>query len=113
MIVGCFPQAGDPVIDGWPVGAALPCTPEQKCQELLAAASAGLDRRNPGHADVVEGTLHAEGRTVNASGETILITRSGSCCSVALFTLTDGTVRAIGVGYPGISTTPMAIDFGP
>jgi hypothetical protein len=50
---------------------------------------------------------------VNAKGEQILVTRSGSCCVVARFELADGTVAAIGVGYPGVSKIPIAIDQGP
>ncbi len=50
---------------------------------------------------------------MDADGNVILWTRSGACCSVARFELADGGVKAIGVGFPGVSTTPMAFDYGP
>ena len=103
----------DPVIDGWPVGRVMDCNRDATCADLAAAATAGLARRDPGHPAIVTLTLHDEGRVVNEDGEQVLFTRSGSCCSVARFALADGTVRAIGIGYPGISREPSAIDYGP
>ncbi len=50
---------------------------------------------------------------MDANGNQVLTNRSGSCCSVARFELADGSVKAIGVGYPGISKTPVAVDYGP
>jgi hypothetical protein len=32
---------------------------------------------------------------------------------VAVFTLADGSHKAIGVLYPGVSTQPMTFDYGP
>jgi hypothetical protein len=32
---------------------------------------------------------------------------------VAVFRLVDGSSMAIGVGYPGVGTTPVTIDYGP
>lgn len=43
----------------------------------------------------------------------ILNVRSGNCCSVVRFELADGSVRAIGVGFPGVSDIPIAINYGP
>lgn len=57
--------------------------------------------------------LHNEGVTRDADGNTILHTRSGQCCRVVRFELADGSVRAIGVGFPGISDIPIAVDYGP
>jgi hypothetical protein len=104
---------GDPVLDTWPLGPELACTPDRHCPALMATARTGFDHRNPGHPAVVRVVLHQEGTTVNAKGEHILVTRSGSCCVVARFELADGTVAAIGVGYPGVSKIPIAIDQGP
>jgi hypothetical protein len=106
-------RAGDPVVDGWPIGPQRDCERHDDCHALLVLATAALDRRDPGHAAIVNVTLHNEGAIVDASGNTILMTRSGACCSVARFELADGTVRAIGVGYPGVSKEPIALDYGP
>jgi hypothetical protein len=32
---------------------------------------------------------------------------------VAVFTLADGSHKAVGVLYPGVSTQPMTFDYGP
>ena len=70
---------------------------------LLGLASDHLDRRDPGHAVVVGATLHSEGGLIDpATGQQILRTRSGGAISIAVLELADGTVTAIGVGYPGI-----------
>ena len=113
LIAGCHTEVSDPIIDGWPIGAELACTPDQRCPELLTAAIEGFDRRDPGHAVIVNSTLHIEGLTVDAEGNILLHVRSGSCCSVARFELADGTTRAIGAGFPGISREPVAVDYGP
>ena len=113
LLAGCSFSSGDPVVDGWPVGPEIACSADPACPTLLATATIGFDRRNPGHPTVVNVTLHDEGATVDANGNLMITKRGGACCSVARFELTDGTVRAIGVGYPGISQTPMVVDYGP
>jgi hypothetical protein len=57
---------------------------------------------------VVEQTLHEEGTAGN-----VLTNRSGACCWVARLRLVGGSVRAIGVGNPGISKEPVTVDYGP
>lgn len=113
VVPGGSGPVGDPVVDTWPVGPELDCAADGHCPALLATARIGFDRRNPGHPAVVRVVLHREGTTVNDKGERILVTRSGSCCVVARFELADGSVAAIGVGYPGVSKIPIAIDKGP
>lgn len=92
---------GDRVVDSWPIGAVRACDSDASdCDKVVRAGLAGLDRRNPGHAEVASWELHAEGAFSNAlTGEKLLITRSGisGCCSVLVVELTDGTTRAIGV----------------
>lgn len=107
------PGPPDPIVDGWPIGAKTVCLREFRCDELLNEAIAGLARRDPGHADIVAFALHDEGSLRDADGNTILITRSGQCCRVVRFELADGSVRAIGVGFPGVSDIPRAVDYGP
>lgn len=116
LVGGCSGSGPSPLIDGWPIGEPyvcdVPTARSGNCTtevaDLVRTAQAGLDRRNPGHAAVAKLTLHHEGVLANGG----LLTRSG-LCHVALFTLSDGNVRAIGVCYPGISTVPQAVDYGP
>jgi hypothetical protein len=110
----------DTVVDGWSIGAEVAsCTSTHvleetsDCKERLTVATAGLDRRDPGHAGVVRVSIHREGRYRYANGNVGLVTRSGGCCAVAVFALSDGSVRAIGVGRIGVSTTVSAVDYGP
>ena len=92
-----------PVVDTWPIGdEAVDCS-EIRCDELVAAGLAGLAERDPGHAEVVEAKLHAGG------SPTAPVTFSGVCCWVLVVDLADGSTRAIGVGYPGISDEPAAV----
>ena len=37
----------------------------------------------------------------------------GGLAFVAAYTLADDSVRAIGVGWPGVATYPYTIDYGP
>lgn len=106
---GCAP-APDPVIDTWRVGGLLECPDADRCAELVRVGLQGLDERDPGHAHVVATELHIEGALMDPStGGRILMTRSGGCCQVLLMRLADGSTRAIGVGYPGISDEAVAI----
>ena len=116
VLAGCglVPTGGDPIIDTWPVGAPYHCDDVTRCDEQIAAGLEGLAARDPGHAPVVAARLHVEGAYVDpVSGHQILMTRSGGCCRVLVVELTDGTTRAIGVGYPGISREAVAIPWGP
>jgi hypothetical protein len=124
------------VIDTWPVGVAVGCngpvtggsfvpaTPpdvnEQDadvrvmadCPELVGTALRGLGARDQGHAAVASVAIHREGTIIDpATGDRILFARSGSCCYVLVADLEDGSRHAIGVGYPGISTEPIAVDW--
>lgn len=106
----CAPAAADPIIDTWPVGEAVDCAQPPSCDELTRVGLAGLTTRDPGHAPVLEARLHREGAFVDpTTGETILTVRSGGCCHVLVVRLTDGSTRAIGVGFVGVSDRPIAI----
>jgi hypothetical protein len=110
-VAGCglLPQPAAPVIDGWLVGPEVSFFDGER-DLLLGLASDRLDRRDPGHAEVVRATLHREGASIDpATGDEILRTRSGGAPSIAVFELADGTVTAIGVGYPGISREPVVL----
>ena len=126
----------DPVIDTWPVGVALGCngpvtdgsfvavtSPDVNeedadvhvmaaCAQLVLTALEGLDARDQGHAAVTSVAIHREGTKIDPStGSHIIFTRSGNCCYVLVADLEDGSRHAIGVGYPGISTEPIAADW--
>lgn len=106
----CAPAATGPIIDTWPVGEAADCAEVRSCADLIRVGLAGLDERDPGHAPVAAARVHREGALVDpATGQQILMIRSGACCHVLVVQLTDGSTRAIGVGYPGISDQAVAI----
>lgn len=118
FVSGCGFVSGRPIsgstIDGWPIGQPLDCgvgrnrLPE--CDEFIPAAVVGFDRRDPGHVPIANTTLYGQG---DGLGNTVLLTCSGGCPVIAVFQLVDGTVRAIGVGTPGVSTEAMTFDYGP
>jgi len=111
---GLFREPADPVIDGWPIGNEVDCASRTDCGRLLWLARERLDQRNPGHAAVTRVSLNVEGSLVDpVTGDQILLTRSGGAPLIAVFELEDGSVTAIGVGYPGISREPMVFDTGP
>ena len=104
LVLGACTPAADPVIDTWPVGEPLECAEPKYCDELVRVGLEGLDMRDPRHAPVVAAGIHQEG-TIRG----ILTTRSGDCCHVLVVELADGSTRAIGVGYPGLGGTAVAI----
>jgi hypothetical protein len=126
----------DPVIDSWPIGSALECagpvtdgtfvpmlTPDASesdadlnvqgnCTDMVLEALRGLDARDAGHAETSSVAIHREGTSIDPeTGNVIIWARSGACCSVLVAELVDGSRSAIGVGYPGISTEPIAIEW--
>jgi hypothetical protein len=111
---GLLREPVDPVISGWPVGRPVDCATRPDCARLIDLARSHLDLRDPDHAAVARVSLHDEGALVDpATGDRILRTRSGGGPSIAVFALEDGTVTAIGVGYPGISREPMVFENAP
>lgn len=106
-IVAC---GGAQVIDTWPIGELTYDCLRGSCEDMIDVATAGLDVRNPGHADVTKVEIHKLGQQVDAQGRTILTVMSGGPPRVALFELADGSRRAIGVGYPGVSQTLVVFD---
>ena len=114
LACGLLREPPDPVIDGWPVGDKVDCNERPDCDVLLRLARGRLDQRDPAHSAVARVTLYDEGTPTDpVSGDRILLTRSGGAPSIAVFELEDGTVTAIGVGYPGISREPMVFPEGP
>jgi hypothetical protein len=119
VIVGACRVAAspNPVVDDWAIGDVVECPPEDQCPEAIAVARTGLEKRQPGHASEVSASLHNEGTYVGVNGEHVLATRSGMCCRVVRFELSDGTVAAIGVGVVGACRPPCGVgqawDYGP
>jgi hypothetical protein len=112
--LGLGPDSGS-VIDGWLVGPPTACqdavvyandveVARGRCVDLVATAGKALDRRDPGHPIVVAMQLRQRLSPPNTAG---------GLQYVAVYTLADGAVRAIGVGWPGVATTPYTIDYGP
>jgi len=111
-----------PAYDGWTVGDLETCPPpnfnpargeaqpstwdcDASLEVWLSAAKEGFDRRDPSHAPVVRTTLHEY-----AGNATFL----SNCCLVAVFELSDGTTRAIGVTHLGVEYSRVAaVDYGP
>jgi hypothetical protein len=78
-----------------------------RCSAWRATISISATR---GHAPVVRATLHVEGSLIDPeTGQQILRARSGGAPRIAEFELADGTVTAVGVGYPGISREPVVL----
>jgi hypothetical protein len=102
------PATASPVIDTWPIGPEIGCNyeelfPNTSCAEIIAVGHAGLDERNAGHAPVASTEFHERGVDLDpATGRPAIHIGSGPCCAVLVFRLADGSVRAIGVGAPGI-----------
>jgi hypothetical protein len=122
LIAGCLGCSreipADTVVNGWSIGAEDSyCTSTHireataDCQDRLAVAIAGLDRRNPGHPGVVRVTVHHEGRYRDSSGSLKFLTRSFGV-DIAVFELGDRSFMALGVGRPGPGGLSV-FDYGP
>jgi hypothetical protein len=104
VLVGCAANASGGVIDGWPVGPRADCS-KLDCGAYIRAANGALQRRDPDRPSVVDVTLYAEGDSAPL--------RTTPCCSVAVFTLANGSVKAIGVGKNILGDIIVTQDFGP
>jgi hypothetical protein len=116
MLSACGPTASGTVIDGFAIGAQSDCSERSEyeaaeCRTYIPVATAALDRRDPGHAPIVSVTLH-EQLYAGEDGVPRLAVCSGGCMNVAVFRLLDGSIRAIAVGTPGVSTEPITVDYG-
>ena len=114
-LAGCSLPEHDPdIVDGWAVGDRLPCDVASDCEDLANVALIELGKSEPGHAEIVTWEMHRQGYYLDhKTGHKILATTSGSCCTIWLARLADGRTVAVGVGYPGISSVPIASRLGP
>ena len=107
MGCGTSPATEGSTIDGWSVGAAYTCIDadlERPCSALLPFAQKRLDQRDLGHLPVVASELRSEGP--NHPTHTGLL-------YIAVFTLADGSHKAIAVTYPEVATYLWTQDYGP
>lgn len=114
-MAGCA-GGGQPgsLVDDWAIGEAAPCASEDaKCLAMVEVATTALASRDPGHAPILQTTLHEEGLYPNRDGELGQLFRSGGSPMVVLFQLADGTHRAIGVKYVLRDDIPTAYEYGP
>jgi hypothetical protein len=95
------------VVDGWPVGAEFDCATIDSCAQLIQVATDGLTVRDSFRPNASSVTLHEYRQDEDG------VIRSGGPPLIAVFRLSDGSLRAIGVKrYPG-DIPPLVIDFGP
>jgi hypothetical protein len=97
---------GDPVVDGWPIGGvSTDCVAKKLCSAIIDAGRLQLDGRDPGHAAVVDATVHDLGIAVDAQSRLVPTTTSGTVW-IVLFTLADGKSSAVDVGSYSLGTAP-------
>jgi hypothetical protein len=111
-VLGCSALTPNMIVNGWSVGDVKACE-EPRCAAQIPVAQAALEQYRPDHAPLVKLTIHEEGGYPRGDGTVAVPFRSGGCCDVALFQLSDGSVYAVGVGYPGVSEEPTAVERGP
>lgn len=96
---------GDPVVDGWPVGGvSTDCVAKNICSAIIDVARQELDRRDPGHAAVMDGAIHDLGIAVDAQSRLVPTITSGTIW-IVLFTLADGKTVAVDVGSMSLVTS--------
>lgn len=108
LLLGCATPRDSSVIDGWEIGPPVSCDdsePPTRCQALVPFAVRALDHLQPGHAPIDTATLYewlpARDRVY-----------SGGAPQVVVIELADGTIRAIGVDYFGVSSLPTILEMG-
>jgi hypothetical protein len=93
---------GDPVVDGLPVGGvSTDCVEMGLCSAIIDVARRELDANKPGHAAIVDVTVHDLGIAVDAESRLVPTITSGTVW-VAVFILADGTRSAVRVGSAGL-----------
>lgn len=106
FVFGCSQSAGQPVIDGFPVGDAVACSAtNQTCVDIVSMGRSVFDQRMPSHAAVTTTTVYYEGPTNPRTGEAI--SRNGEMY-IVVFTLADGSRHAAGVYCGFLPCTPFA-----
>ena len=97
-------------IHGFPLGRLADCTRvDAGCDEVFVLTRTALDRRDQGHARVVE-VQKFEVDMARVCGP-VLCVFSGYR-AIALFTFADGSRRPIGYECPGIATCRATFEWG-
>ena len=80
-------------VDGFPVGNATECNRDftPSCEQVIDAAIAALDERDPGHAKIDQTSVYDEDRSDFPEG-----TMRSGMLQVVVFDFADGTQRAVG-----------------
>ena len=85
--------APGPTLDGWPIGPPVDCVADaQRCSKLIDVAEQGFDAQSQ----------HVPIRSIRLYDQPNLQARSGGPILVAVITLTDGSMHAVGVGTYGL-----------
>jgi hypothetical protein len=106
-VTACAGPGADPVIDGWPVGGVTSECTSVGCAEMIRVGLAGVDARDPGHAEVVSSEIHSLGTCLDpVTGNQIITAYGGYSPRVLVVNEADGSTHAIGVGGAGIDPTP-------
>jgi hypothetical protein len=114
LLLGCYAAGVAGQVDGWAIGEATPCGPnDARCLRMIEVATTRLDERDLDHPPIVQVSVHAEGVYPDDDGDMARITRSGGSTTVIVFTLADGSRRAIGVKYVLRAEIPTTYDHGP
>jgi hypothetical protein len=108
LFAACTNAAGP--MDGWWLGERFDCS-NVSCARSFTVAAAALDRRHPGHAPIVESALRGQPKS-EPDHQPGHPNGCGGCGLVVVFTLSDGSTRAIGIGTSGAGD-PVAFDWGP
>ncbi|HZM73919.1 MAG TPA: hypothetical protein VFC71_11155 [Candidatus Polarisedimenticolia bacterium] len=91
-------------VDSFPIGEPIACVSNSRCDEDLALATSALDRRDPGHAPIVETRLfQADARMTSHRDEIDKGLLLIPPVTVVVFKLADGSTRATGVACPGVA----------
>ena len=113
LALGCGPVGPSMVVDGWPVGEPFQCRIDDECAFYVPLATNALDHRDPGHAPIVNVTMHQQSAYRQGDGDFRYPMCSGGCDIIVLFHLGDGSVRAIGAGSIGVSREVTTRNYGP
>ena len=106
----CCGRRPIPVVDGWPIGPELDCTTRDDCAHAAGLARERLDRRDSGPCRRLGGQPAPRGHAPRPSDRRAHPADPQRRIPViAVFELGDGTMTAIGVGYPGISREPIVV----
>ena len=116
LTLGCGPIGPSLVVDGWPVGEPFQCRMvDGECVFYVPLATTALDRRDRGHAPIVNVALYQQAAYRHEDGgfRKPICLGGGGCDIIVLFQLGDGSFKAIGAGKVGLFQGVSTRDYGP